>query len=559
MTAASDDLETDVLVVGGGGAGARAAIAAQESGANVILATKHFLGRSGCTPQLVYMSAVGSWGAKDDSADLAVQDLLKAGGNLGDPKLLRILVAESQGRIADLESYGARFDKDKDGKYILAQLAGHSRPRTLTFSARKLGSTMMHALAREVRKRKIRVLEQVMLTKLFVDIGRVVGGSFLDYRRGKFFVVSSKCTVLATGGYGAIYSPATVSKEDTGDGLALALDVGAELIDMENLTFLPAINRAWGSQKAWGETPHFLNTKGERFMLRYNPSGAEFATKEVLVQSIAREVKEGRGTKRGGVYSDLSHLPWSNPSVQKDMSDLVEHGKRFGYDPRKDPVEIWPVAHTPTGGIPVGENGETSVRGLYAAGSVAFGMYGFGRIEGFTSMITQVFGKRAGDTAAIQAKSTPTMTLPSDEVEKEKRRIFAILEANQKDNDAVRPALIIQQIHSIMYEHAWILRDEKSLNTGLEEILKLRQKKLKVSSPLSRALNIDWLEALEVPNLLLMGELLLRSSLTRKESRGSFSRTDYPNTDEEKWRVNIAFRKDGDSIRTYTKIATPQK
>jgi fumarate reductase (CoM/CoB) subunit A len=553
-----DTLETDVLVVGGGGAGARAAIAAEESGANVILATKHFLGRSGCTPQLVYLSAVGSWGAKDDSVELAVQDLLKAGGNLGDPALLRILVEESEGRILDLESYGARFDKEANGKFVIAQLAGHSRPRTLTFNARKLGSTMMHSLAREVRRRKIQTLEQVMLTKLFTRNGAMIGGGFLDYGRGEFFAVSSKCVVLATGGYGAIYSPSTVSKEDTGDGLVLALDAGAELVDMENVSFLPGNNRAWGSQKSWGETPHFLNTKGERFMLRYNPTGAEFGTKEVIVQSIAREVKEGRGTDRGGVYSDLSHLPWNNPSVQQDMSDLVEHGKRFGYDPRKDPVEIWPVAHTPTGGIPIGKNCETKVPHLFAAGSVAFGMYGFGRIEGFTSMITQVFGKRAGYAAAAEAKSTPGSAISNEEIQKEKDRVLSILDQNQV-GDAVRPAVIKEQIHSIMYEHAWVLRDEKSLTTGLNEILKLREIKLKVSSPSSRVLNMDWLEALEVPNLLLMSELLLRASLTRKESRGAFSRTDYPATDEDNWRVNIAFRRKGDAIEMYRKTTNYQK
>lgn len=554
----AERLETDVLVIGGGGAGARAAIAAQQSGAEVILATKHFLGRSGCTPQLVYLSAVAPWGAKDDSVELAVQDLLKAGGNLGDPILLRILVDESKDRILDLESYGARFDKDDNGNFIVAQLAGHSRPRTLTFNARKLGSTMMHSLAREVRKRKIRTLEQIMLTRLFLNDGKVAGAAFLDYRKGEFFTISAKCTVLATGGYGAIYSPSTVSKEDTGDGLVAALDAGAELIDMENVSFLPASNRAWGSQKSWGETPHFLNTKDERFMLRYNPSTAEFATKEVLVQSIAAEVKEGRGTERGGVYSDLTHLPWDNPSVQQDMSDLVAHGKRFGYDPRKDPVEIWPVAHTPTGGIPTGENSETEIPRLFAAGSVAFGMYGFGRIEGFTSMITQVFGNRAGDAAAKESKSISQPQLPADEVERERERVLSILEENQdNDAEAVRPAAVKDEVHSIMYEHAWVLRDEKSLITGLDKISKLRKKKLKVSST-SHALNMDWLEALEVQNLLLMAELLLRASLMRKESRGAFSRADYPATDEENWRVNIAFRKRGDFISSYTRAPSHQ-
>src|SRR5580692_10454399 len=167
-------METDVLVAGGGGAGARAALAAHEAGASVVLVTKHFLGRSGCTPKLVYMSVVGPWGAEGDSPELAMQDILRAGGNLGSLPLLRALVTESSARLAELETYGARFDK-KGGRYDLCQLAGHSKPRTLTFKPRKLGSAMMSALAREVRRRKIPVIDQAVLTRLFTRDGAVVG------------------------------------------------------------------------------------------------------------------------------------------------------------------------------------------------------------------------------------------------------------------------------------------------------------------------------------------------------------------------------------------------
>lgn len=543
--ASADSLDTDVLVVGGGGAGARAAIAADDSHSRAILATKHFLGRSGCTPQLAYMSVVGPWKSDGDSVELALKDLIESGGGLGDVELTRIIVEESAARLADLESYGARFDK-KDGVAILGQLAGHSKPRTITFASRKLGSSMMQALSREIGRRKITTLEHVTLTKLLTKNRAIAGAVLFDYQRGEILVVKCPSVVIATGGYGAIYSPTTVTKEDTGDGLALALEAGAELLDMENVPFLPGNNRAWGSQKSWGETPHFLNTKGERFMLKYNPEGAEFGTKEIIVQSIAKEVKEGRGTKRGGVYSDLTYLPWNMPSVQTDMSDLLDHGKRFGYDPKKVPVEMWPVAHTPTGGILVDSSGETSVPGLYAAGAAAYGMYGFGRIEGFTSIITQVFGKRAGEAAAVRAKKATRSEPDVSEVQSERARILAI--PDQREGRF--PAKLMKEIHTVMYEHAWILRDEEDLGTGLEKILTLREEKIALSSS-SKTFNGEWLEALEVPNLLLMAELLLRASIMRKESRGSFSRTDYPKKDDSNWRTNIMFKKEGNVIKSF--------
>jgi fumarate reductase (CoM/CoB) subunit A len=533
-------VETDVLVAGGGGAGARAALAASDAGASVTLVTKHFLGRSGCTPKLVYMSVVGPWCAEGDSPELAMQDILRAGGNLGSLPLLKALVYESSARLADLESYGARFDKKKDGRFDLCQLAGHSKPRTLTFRPRKLGSSMMSALAREVRRRKtkIRVIDQAVLTRLFTRGGAVVGAGVLDYLNGRFFTVTARSVVLATGGYGAVYSPGTVTKEDTGDGHALALDAGAELIDMENVSFLPGINRAWGSQRSWGETPHFLNTRGERFMLRYNPSGAEFGTKEVIVHAIAKEVQEGRGTERGGVYSDLRYLPWDNPSVQSDMSDLVEHGKRFGLDPKKTPIEMWPLAHTPTGGVPIDENCATSVPGLFAAGAVAGGVYGFGRIEGFTSMITQVFGRRAGQAAASRATTGKSLAPIPEEVELERDRVYRLLEPRE----GIPPSQVRKRIQAAMYRSAWILRDEKGLTAGLEAISELKQERIALSSS-SRALNLEWVEALEIPNMLLMAELMMRASLMRTESRGSFVRTDHPQTDDRNWLANIVFKR----------------
>ena len=543
-------VKTGVLVLGGGGAGARAAIAANDAGADVLLVTKHFLGRSGCAPKLVYMSAVGPWSADGDSADLAIADLIEAGGDLGDPKLLQILMDESEARLKDLESYGARFDKS-GGKYMLSQLAGHSRPRTLTFGPRKLGSSMMSALTREVRRRGIDVMEQAMLTKVFVDEGRAVGAGVFDYFHGEFLAVEADAIVLAAGGYGAIYSPSTVTKEDTGDGLALALEAGAELTGMENLVFLPGEHRAWGSQKGWGETPHFLNTRGERFMLRYNPEGAEFATKEVLIHAIAQEVLEGRGTEHGGVYSDLSHLPWKNPSVKADMADLLEHGKRFGFDPRTDPVEMWPLAHTPTGGVRVDEYGESRIPRLFAAGANAASMYGFGRIEGFTSLITQVFGRRAGEAAAKEGPSNGSV--PVAAVEQERRRVFSFLGAKGSP-----PSKVLDRLHGTMYNHGWILKDEAGLQEGLKEVTELRAIPLAVTSD-SRALNHEWVQALELSNMLLLAELVLRGSLMRKESRGSFFRLDYPNTDKENWRAHIVFGAENGEIKADVENVEPSE
>jgi fumarate reductase (CoM/CoB) subunit A len=283
-------------------------------------------------------------------------------------------------------------------------------------------------------------------------------------------------------------------------------------------------------------------------MLKYNPEGAEFATKEILAQAIAHEVLEGRGTKRGGVYSDLSHLPWENPSVQSDMADLIEHGKQFGFDPHRGPVEIWPLAHTPTGGIKVDENGESGVSGLFAVGASAASMYGFGRIEGFTSLITQVFGKRAGEAAAKKGPSNKA--IPGSALEQERGRVFSFLGAQ-----GISPSLVLDRLHAAMYKHGWILKNEEGLQAGLKEVIELRKLSLGVSSD-HRSLNGEWVRALELSNMLLLAELVLRGSLMRKESRGSFFRLDYPNTDNQTWMAHITFsQRDGRTETSVEKVA----
>ena len=534
----------DVLVVGGGGAGCRAAVEAHDRGASVVMIVKGRLGHSGCTYNVGTSAAVGPWGDPDDTTDSAMRDLLSHGGFLGNQDLAKILVEEAADSVRDLERWGIDFERDDEGRIAMHWTAAHSRTRNLAFKPRpgvefdyglRPGFAMMDVLIDQVRKRGIRVLDDVTLVELLTNEDAVVGAVALDCARNELVVIKASSTILATGTYSQIFAPTTVDRFETGDGQAAAFRAGAELIDMESTQFVStSIGFPPGSK--------FLNTRGEQFLERYGIVNPRTVTKEELCYAIGMEIQEGRATERGAIYIDLTE-PLNDGAPDLWVWLAKEHKERPGAeDPWKEPVQSTPQMHTTIGGVRVNTRCETNVPGLYCAGGGAGGVYGHARPEGYTSMITLVFGRRAGVYAAQRALEAGGTTLDDAQAEGVMNRARALVSGTE----GARADAFKDELRQAMRRCAWVFKDEAGLREGLEAVERIRSS----FSTLAARDGYEWESALELPNMLLTAELMLRCSLERKESRGAFFRTDYPNTDDVRWLRNIVVRREGEDIST---------
>ena len=552
-----DTIEADVLVVGGGGAGCRAAIEAHDQGANVLMMVKGELGNSGCTLNVGTSAAVGPWSVQGDSDDVSMRDLLAYGGFLGNQHLARILVEESLDRVLELEEWGIDFDRDKDGGIAVNRSAMHTHPRNFAFKPTSAsrhdygsppGIAMMDVLVGQVQERDIRVLDEMALVDLLTVDGRVVGATALDCRRSAVAVLKATATILATGTYSQVFAPTTVSLDETGDGQAAAFRAGAELIDMESTQFV-----ATSTGHPQGST--FLNAKGEPFLETYGTSSSADVPKEALVYAVWKEIREGRGTEGENIFVDMTAPLRDERVASASLPYLRRRMREYSGaqgelpDPRVTPIETGPAAHTTIGGIRTNDRCETSVPGLYAAGAVAGGVYGLARPEGYTSMITLVFGRRAGLFAARGLGEADRPSLDRGRVEQSLERATKLVERA----GGVQPGEVKSQIRHVMRRCAWVIKDEEGLRAGLQEIREIGEvQRLRAARSTSQAGPTDgyeWASALEVPNMLLTAELLLLGSIERRESRGAFFRDDYPDRDDSGWLRNIVYRQvDGEIV-----------
>ena len=539
-----DAIKTDVLVVGGGGAGCRAAIEAHDKGADVVMMVKGRLGHSGCTFNVGTSAAVGPWGEPDDTTDSAMRDLLAHGGYLGIQELAKVLVEEAPDRVLELEEWGIDFEREDDGSIAMHWSAAHARTRNLAFKPRGdvqfdygslPGFAMMDVLIRQVRSRNIRVLDDVALVDLLVEDGRTVGALALDSPANELLPVYAKSTILATGTYSQVFEPTTVDVFETGDGQAAAYRAGADLIDMESTQFVStSVSSPSGTV--------FLNAKGEAFLENYGISDSRKVTKEELCYAIGREIEEGRGTERDTIYLDLTKPLRDDPNsiVAKRIQEYVPRvagGEDYNVDPFKEPVESEPQSHTTIGGIRINEKCETTVPGLYAAGAVAGGVYGHARPEGYTSMITVVFGRRAGMYAAETAAAAPDTVADGTALAGLAARATSLVDAgSEADAEALK-----DRIRKSTRRSAWLVKNAERLSKGLRDVDEIRSS----FNPTRVGDGFDWQAAMELDNMLLCTEVMLKCSEVRTESRGAFFRSDYPNTDNGNWLKNIVIRKDG--------------
>lgn len=538
---------TDVLVIGSGGAGCRAAIEASKQGLDVTIISKGLSFKSGCTTLAEggYNAAFG-YVDEEDSTEAHFKDTLKGGAYLNDTKLVKILVEEAPERLGELESYGAMFDRQESGKLNQRPFGGQTFRRTC-FQGDRTGHEMMTALKEEVIRRGIKTIEEMIITKLLTDDedGSILGACGLSLKTSDFLIFQARSTVLATGGAGWMYPVTSNAMQKTGDGYALAYQVGADLLDMEQVQFHPtgmlypeSRRGVLITEAVRGEGGRLFNSKGERFMKKYDPRG-ELATRDVVARAIYQEIIEGRGTKRGGVYLDVTHLP--REVIEEKLETMLQQFLDIGIDIREEPMEVAPTAHHFMGGARINEHAETTIKNLYAAGEVAGGVHGANRLGGNALADTQVFGRRAGEAAAKNAllkKDEKYEDVIMEQATAEQDRIQSLF----KDGEYY-PFEIRKELQEVMWKNVAIIRNREGLKTAIARIKELKEMLARVKVPSVDVYNKDLQDALEAEKLLEVALLTAESALIREESRGAHFREDYPETRDE-WKKSIVLNRD---------------
>ena len=505
-------IDSHVLVIGSGGAGVRAAIEASFSG-DTVMVSKTIAGKGGCTTM-----AEGGYNAvlrETDSCEDHFLDTLKGGAYLNDRELARILVDDAPGRIADLLCWGAVFDVTGDCEVAQRPFGGQRFPRTC-YAGDRTGHEMMMTLLDRLASTDVEVFNEIAIIDLLKDGDSVAGAVGLD-EKGDIVIFRSDATVLATGGGTRIYDISTNSSSGTGDGFALGSRAGAELIDMEQVQFHPTgavypydARGRLVTEAVRGEGGLLKNIGGERFMERYDPERMELSTRDVVARSIATEILEGRGTKNGGVYLDVTHLP--RHQVETRLPVMLEQFLKFGVDIRDEPMEVAPTAHHIMGGIRIRSGGETSVPGLYACGEVTGGVHGANRLGGNALADTQVFGRRAGESAGKARRRS--ISLDEGQIDLQERRLAAFYAGE------VNPATVARSLQTAMWEGAGIFRTGSELEKTLEMINHLSTLNLKAAN------RCNLIECCTVQNMLTTASLVVRGAILRKESRGAHVRKD---------------------------------
>lgn len=534
-------ISTDVLIIGSGGAGSRAAIEVDESGLKATIVSKGLSFRSGCTGM-----AEGGYNAvfktvdKDDSIEAHMEDTLKGGSYLNDKKLVEILVNESPKRLIDLENYGALFDRQESGQINQRPFGGQTYRRTC-YQGDRTGAELLNALKEEIIKRDIECIEEVMITSLITDGNQVIGATGLDLKDSSLIYFKAKSVILASGGAGQLFPVTSNTFQKNGDGFAIAYRAGANLIDMEQIQFHPTGMVKPESKKGVlvteavrAEGGKLINKDGERFMPKYAPEKMELATRDVVARSIYQEIIEGRGTESGGVYLDISHL--DDDYIEEKLETMVLQFENVGVDIKHEPIEVAPTAHHFMGGLKIDTDASTSLENLFGAGEVCGGVHGANRLGGNALADTQVFGKIAGESASKVAKESEIKT--NDEmVEKEASRIKNLI-----NKGSIKPQEFKNRIKNLMWEKVAIVRDEKGLNEALKQLLEMQKELKNLNVRDIKQYNDDLVTALEVTNMVEICILIVKSAILRRESRGAHYRSDFPESSDE-WKRSIIVNK----------------
>ena len=524
----------DVLVIGAGLAGLRAALEAQWQGADVAIITKVHPVRSHSNAAQGGVNAALEAG---DSWESHAYDTVKGSDYLGDQDAIEICVREAPQDIVELENMGVIFNRDETGRLGTRNFGGASFARTY-FVADITGQAMLHVMYEQLMKEQVRVYEEWFLTDLVMEDGACVGVVAMEIRSGRLELFRAKAVILCTGGLGRVFEPSTNALICTGDGMALAYRAGAPLMDMEMVQYHPTTLKSNGvliTEGARGEGAYLLNANGDRFMTyeRYGATNAmELASRDVVSRAEQTEIDEGRGID-GCVLLDCRHL--GAELIRTKLYQIWELAHDIAnVDLAKEPVPIRPGMHYQMGGIKTDVIGATSVPGLYAAGETAcISLHGGNRLGANSLLETIVFGRRSGAAAAEYATARDFAALSEAKLRDEDARIQQIMD---RPANGERTAALRLEMGQAMDQHVGVFRDEAGLQevVGILQNLKERYRKLPVEN-LGKVFNLDLVFHLELDFMLDLAEVIAVSALDRRESRGAHSRTDYPERNDEEW------------------------
>jgi succinate dehydrogenase / fumarate reductase, flavoprotein subunit len=549
----SDRFETheqDVLVIGAGGAGLRAAIEALAHGASVGVVSKSLLGKA---HTVMAEGGIAAAMANVDSQDnwrTHFRDTMRGGKMLNNWRMAQVHAQEAPDRVRELEQWGALFDRTQDGQILQRAFGGHTF-RRLCHVGDRTGLEMIRTLQDRGVNMGFDVYMECTVLRLLRDGGRCAGAIAYWRETGRFVVFRAKSVVMATGGIGKVYSITSNSWEYTGDGMAQAYDAGAELMDMEFVQFHPT-GMVWPpgvqgilvTEAVRGEGGILRNKNGERFMERYDPKRMELSTRDVVARSIYTEVKEGRGTEHGGAFLDISHKPAEY--VKKKLPSMYHQFKELAdVDITKGPMEVGPTCHYVMGGIRVeAESAQSKLAGLFAAGEVAAGLHGANRLGGNSLSDLLVFGRRAGAAAAQRAKEVSAPRLDEGQIEQAEAEALRPFQTQGGEN----PYAIHRDLQKMMQSLVGIFRVRDDLQKALGELQKLKDRLSHVSVEGSRMFNPGWHLAMDMKSMLTVSEAVARSAMVREESRGAHSRIDFPETNPEWGKKNNIIWRNGTAM-----------
>jgi succinate dehydrogenase/fumarate reductase flavoprotein subunit len=537
--------ETDILILGAGGAGLCAALHAVDRapGLRVAVVVKGLLGRAGCTRMVQggYNAVLGA----PDSLDAHVLDTLRGGAFINDQELVWRLVVEAPRRLVELESrHGCFFDRDGAGRIHQKPFAGQSHDRTV-HKGDLTGIEIMSRLTEQVWARpSIRVLEDHRAVELARDgDGRVGGALLLDIRTGGFVLARARATLCAMGGGPTMYRVVACSADKAADGIALAFRAGAPLRDMEMVQFHPTglvvpgslMTGALLEEGLRGAGGRLLNGRGERFMARHDPVRLERATRDVVARAAYTEVLEGRGTPNGAVWIDVSHL--GAEAVERSFRGMVKRCRDFGRDLAREPVEVGPTAHFMMGGVVIDPDCRTALEGLFVAGEDAGGVHGANRLGGNGVAESTVFGGIAGDVMAEWVLDRPHPVLSAAGAEEAARGLVAPLGRPRGPS----PYPLQARLRALAWDRLGLIRDGAGIAEALGRLDELEAEAGTVAVPGGAAFNPAWQDWLNLRSQVTAARLIARSALARRESRGSHYRRDFPAPDPA-WLVSVHVR-----------------